>query len=146
MENIKYDIFNTKDKATNETLFLLVDQQLLENERFAKRKQEERDSHINTALIEIYEKEQIDKIYIYLPYENREEAKIKGVYWDPKVKLWYVSDINNILYEKYKQRFLKNKYERKDFYKDNGGKWDKLRSHWFTYNSNEKLKPFFVEN
>ena len=102
--NIKYDIFNTKDNSSNATIFL--DQQLLENDRFSKKKQLERDSNINSTLIETYDKEKENKNYIYIPYENKEEAKLNGAIWDMNFKLWYVSDINNLLYEKYKKRFF----------------------------------------
>ena len=85
-----------------------------------------------------------EKIYIIPPYESKDDVKAEGGIWDCELKMWYIKDKENKLYELYKKQCLVNDYSLKDYYKNNKGKWDHHLKHWYTYNSNEKLQEHFL--
>ena len=81
---------------------------------------------------------------IYPPYSKKDEVKNAGATWLSAKKYWYILNKDNELYELYKRRNLLNIYELKDIYKQNEGKWDIDSKMWYTYNSNELLKEYFL--
>ena len=123
MENIKYSIFNPKDKSGEQSSPPPEPIQKLEKLPLSQTK---------------------EKIYIIPPYESKDYVKENGGFWDIKCKMWYISDKSNKLYELYKKQCLVNDYSLKDYYKENSGKWDISKREWYTYNSNEKLQEHFL--
>ena len=84
------------------------------------------------------------KIYIYPPFEEKQIAIENYAKWDVDNKKWFITSKDNMLYEKYRKKNLKNIYIMKDIYKKTGGKWNAEQKYWFTYNTNEKLKEYFI--
>ena len=64
-------------------------------------------------------------------------------YKDKDDKKLYVDELDNELYKLYKRVDLTIDYDKKDFVKENDGRWDHQNKTWFTYQSNEKLNELF---
>lgn len=93
------------------------------------------------------------RTYLYVPYENRSEAKFFGAYWCANKKQWYVNDCNknkNKLITKYATPIIKEKiylyvpFEFKDDIKIMGGRYDVEARKWFIYDDN-KDKYMLIE-
>ena len=88
----------------------------------------------------------IEKFYICPIFELKEEIKLNGARWDSDAKSWYVTNRDDKLYEMYKKKYLLNKYENIDIYRENNARWSSTEKYWYTYNTNEELKEYFTEN
>ena len=84
------------------------------------------------------------KFYLGHPFELNKEAKLNGAKWDRDELKWYVLDIYNSFYEKYKLQYLINDYNIIDVYKANKAHWNHQTKRWFTFISNEELKEYFI--
>ncbi len=40
-------------------------------------------------LLEMLKQQQIDRIYLNVPYNKKDIAKDLGAWWDPQIKKWY---------------------------------------------------------
>jgi hypothetical protein len=74
---------------------------------------------------------------LYVPYEEKDNAKKQGAKWDTDSKCWVCDDKNELLIEKYKKRYIEVSYDDKDNAKENGCRWDFTNKKWYTYNSNQ---------
>lgn len=78
-----------------------------------------------------------NRVYLNVPFEDKDEVKKRGARWDPDVKRWYVGDY--VPAEDFKSwigqpkgtQFLKVSFADKDEVKSLGGRWDKDSSKWF---------------
>lgn len=83
----------------------------------------------------------MNKIFLSVPYENKNKAKKYGAYFCSKSKLWYIpenidedkKDILTSLFDKAldKEIYLNVKYDDKDIAKSHGCKWDKINRLWY---------------
>lgn len=78
-----------------------------------------------------------NRVYLNVPFEDKDEVKKRGARWDPEVKRWYVGDY--VPEEDFKSwigrpkgtQFLKVPFSDKDEVKSLGGRWDPDSSKWF---------------
>ena len=80
--------------------------------------------------------ERIETETLYVPFDEKDNAKEQGAKWDPANKSWVCDIQNQSLIEKYKKRYIQVLYKDKDNAKENGCKWDQESKKWYTYNSN----------
>ena len=78
-------------------------------------------------------------VYLEVPFDEKEEAKVLGAQRDDYEKRWYCSYEQNICVEKWKIKMLCVKYDQREEAKAKGAKWDPNRKMWYTYQSNKKL-------
>ncbi len=74
---------------------------------------------------------------LFVPYDEKENAKKQGAKWDTEIKSWICDNKNEELIELYKKRYIQIDYEKKDIAKQNGCRWDFINKKWYTYNSNK---------
>ena len=96
------------------------------------------DSNLKTSIFNPEDKlsERKETEILYVPFEQKEDAKKLGAKWDKENKYWYCDNNNESLIEKYKIRYVNISYDDKDDAKENGCKWDQDNKKWYTYNSN----------
>jgi hypothetical protein len=83
------------------------------------------------------------KYFIEIPFDLKHIAKANNCLWDMDAKKWYTLDADNTLINDYKPVILNHfNFDKKDFIKSNGGKYDSAHKQWSTYKSNEKLRQF----
>ena len=85
------------------------------------------------------------KIYLYVPYKDKDEVKKLGAKYDINQKKWYIEYKNKELIEKYGKEIIKNEkiymdipFKYKNIAKCNNANWDNLLKKWYVYNNNEK--------
>jgi hypothetical protein len=85
-------------------------------------------------------------IVLVIPFEMKEEAKLRKCSWDKENKYWFISsdryNEDEKFFEAYKRVDLISSYKNKDKIKNNGGKWDPENKVWYTYKANENLQDF----
>ena len=85
---------------------------------------------------------EINKLYIYPPYDDREYVKEQKCKYDGELKLWYVISKDDELYKKYKKMKLFVKYDEKEYIKQHHGRWCPDDKCWFTYATNDALRRY----
>jgi len=85
-------------------------------------------------------------IVLVIPFEMKEEAKLRKCSWNKENKYWFISsdryNEDDKFFETYKRVDLNSTYENKDEIKSNNGKWDPENKVWYTYKGNEKLQHY----
>lgn len=82
----------------------------------------------------------MSKVLLFVPYEEKDYAKVLDAKYDASIKSWYCSDDKKECIEKWGRRYVKNiQYDKKDEYKKLNCKWDAEKKQWFTYNSNKNI-------
>jgi len=82
----------------------------------------------------------MNKIYLYVPYEMKEQAKVLGAYYDIEKKSWWCYEERKNCVELFGRRNIQNtSYDKRHEYKRDGCMWDMEKRLWFTYNSNELI-------
>ena len=85
-------------------------------------------------------------IVLVIPFEMKEEAKLRKCSWDNENKYWFISsdryNEDEKFFEAYQRIDLTSSYENKDKIKNNGGKWDPENKIWYTYKANENLQDY----
>jgi len=76
-----------------------------------------------------------DKLYLYVPFSQKEEAKEKGAKYDPDLKLWYLPPVKDPLDVLEFWSFLENTYEDRDQLKRMGAKFHPKMKKWFVPNT-----------
>ena len=80
------------------------------------------------------------KILLFVPFEEKNEAKILDAKYDANLKCWYCSDDKKECIDRWSRRYLKNiEYDRREEYKKLNCKWDAEKKKWFTFNSNKSI-------
>lgn len=79
------------------------------------------------------------KIFLEIPYEERELAKKHKCRWCPDSKKWYCVDSKNPLIAKYKLKYYDIPFDLKDEAKRVGAKWDIVNKSWYSYQENSGL-------
>ena len=79
------------------------------------------------------------KIFLEIPYEERELAKKNKCRWCPTSKKWCCVDSKNPLIAKYQLRYYDVPFELKDEAKLAGAKWDAVERSWYSYQENTAL-------
>jgi len=89
------------------------------------------------ALLVALAKAQADdtRIWLKVPYSEKEKAKELGAQWDAKEKKWYCSS---------KQEYLNVPYALKDKAKALGAKWDPLAKKWYIPDNTAQLCKMFT--
>ena len=75
-------------------------------------------------------------VQLFIPYDEKDNAKSIGARWNVQYKYWYCDSNNNDLIEKYKIKYIKVAYDKKDNAKSMGARWNVIKKCWYTYNSN----------
>ena len=83
-----------------------------------------------------------DKLYLNVPFSQKDEAKEKGAKYDPNLKLWYLPPVKDPLDVEEFWSFLENTYEDRDQLKRMGAKFHSKIKKWFVPNT---CKHSFVE-
>ena len=73
----------------------------------------------------------MSKINLYVVYEDREQAKRDGAFYNPELRTWQCEEKNVKCIEKYKRLYLDIDYDKKDYVKTLGGKWDDEKKKWY---------------
>jgi len=81
----------------------------------------------------------MEKTYLYVPYELKEEAKARKCFYDMNTKQWYCNQDNHSAISLFSKRYLEIKYAQKHEAKEKGCKWCPLMKKWYTYQSNELI-------
>ena len=85
-------------------------------------------------------------VVLVVPFELKEEAKIRKCIWDKEKKYWFVPfddfSKDDIFFQDYMRVDLSVSFNEKDEIKKLGGKWDPYNKIWYTYKSNEPLQKF----
>ena len=79
------------------------------------------------------------RVLLYVPYEEKEEAKVLDARYNTNLKMWECDDDKKICIERWSIRYVDIPYDKKDEYKKYGIKWDSSEKKWFTYNSNKNI-------
>ena len=93
------------------------------------------------VLESLFKTNDIEKIYLYVPYYNKDYVKKLGAKWDAEKKQWYIQNENKELIEKYgidRKIYFDVPFKYNHLAKENNGQWDKKENKWFVYNNNEK--------
>jgi hypothetical protein len=89
-------------------------------------------------------------IVLVIPFEMKEEAKLRKCSWNKENKYWFISsdryNEDDKFFETYKRVDLNSTYENKDEIKSNNGKWDPENKVWYTFKANEKLQKYMKFN
>lgn len=72
-----------------------------------------------------------DKLYLYVPFSQKEEAKANGAKYDADLKLWYLPPVKDPLDVLLFWSFLENTYEDRDQLKRMGAKFHPKIKKWF---------------
>ena len=72
-----------------------------------------------------------DKLYLYVPFSQKDEAKEKGAKYDPDLKLWYLPPVKDPLEVEQFWAFLENTYEDRNQLKRMGAKFHPKIKKWF---------------
>lgn len=78
-----------------------------------------------------------NRVYLNVPFDDKDEVKKRGARWDPDVKRWYVGeylpaeDFKAWIGQPKGTMFLKVPFADKDEVKSLGGRWDKESGKWF---------------
>ena len=81
----------------------------------------------------------MNKVFLVVPYEMKEEAKSLKCFYDMTSKQWYCKPDNTLALSKFSKRYLEVPFDKKDEVKANGAKWCPLMKKWYTYQSNELI-------
>ncbi len=55
----------------------------------------------------------MNKIILFVPYEEKERAKVLGAMYDPEIKSWYCDDGKKICIDEWSKRFVDVPYDKK---------------------------------
>lgn len=97
------------------------------------------------------------KVFINVPFEEKNQVKELGARWDNDIKSWYIPEsLDKELFKKWKQHdpskidkkdqnlkkiYLKVSFAEKDLVKNEGGRWDNEQKKWY-FLSNMDIKKF----
>ena len=81
----------------------------------------------------------MSKVFLYVPYEEKERAKVLGAKYDVDLKSWYCDDGKKICIDEWSKRFVDVPYDKKDEFKSLGCKWDGYVKKWYTYTGNKNV-------
>jgi len=76
-----------------------------------------------------------DRIWLKVPFTEKEKAKELGAQWDAKEKKWYCSS---------KREYLNVPYALKDKAKALGAKWDPSAKKWYIPDNTAELRKMFT--
>ena len=98
-----------------------------------------------------------DRVYLNIPYKEKQSAKSKGARWDPEMKSWYVARDSRKNFSEYKQKQVQQKtkqekiaqaqqkhpgrvyinvpFTQKQDAKKDGAKWDPSIKSWYVTQS-----------
>lgn len=80
------------------------------------------------------------KVYLNVPYAQKDEAKALGAQWDAGEGLWYVREGADLTHFTGFGIYLSVPYEEKDSAKLLGAKWDHRKRRWYVP-ANEDIEP-----
>jgi hypothetical protein len=85
----------------------------------------------------------MDKIYVDLPYNLKDEGKKIGARFDLDVKKWYIDDED--LLPQFEKVFIRVPFAYKEEVKESGGCWDVEKKGWWTPAFNKVLVDKFTK-
>lgn len=74
-----------------------------------------------------------NKVYIKVPFNEKDEAKSRGAKFDGDTKMWFIPENKNIDYSQFSrwQIYLNSSFNEKDEVKSKGAKWDADLKKWY---------------
>lgn len=81
----------------------------------------------------------MSKVLLYVPFEQKEQAKEFNCKYDADMKAWFCNDDNEVAIERWSIRHVDIPFDKKDEFKLFGCKWDGTLKKWYTYNSNRNI-------
>lgn len=77
------------------------------------------------------------KVYLYVPFAEKEEAKALGGQWDKGEKRWFCYKRDERKFTKWATEktkvYIKCTFDQKDKIKALGAQWDKKAKRWYCY-------------
>lgn len=109
----------------------------------------------NSSISNFEKKEKKDKIYLEVPFQDKDIVKEKGAKWDVDKRKWFIYSDNEykeelltrtkaVQKENGEKIYLNVKFEDKNKVKDKGAKWDKDEKKWYIFESNN-YKDMLIE-
>ena len=86
----------------------------------------------------------MNKINLYVVYEDKDLAKRDGAFFNPDLKTWQCEENNKKCFEKYRRIYLDIDYDKKEYVKTLGGKWDSDEKKWYCSTGHKMLIDEFV--
>jgi len=86
-----------------------------------------------------------DKLYIYVPFSKKDEAKELGAKYDSELKLWYMPPVKDPLQVEEFWAFLENTYDDKEQLKRMGVKFHPKIKKWFVPNTCQYSYSYFIK-
>ena len=86
----------------------------------------------------------MNKINLYVVYEDKDLAKRDGAFFNPDLKTWQCEENNKKCFEKYRRIYLDIDYDKKEYVKTLGGKWDSDEKKWYCSTGHKMLIEEFV--
>ena len=78
----------------------------------------------------------MSKVFLFVPYDLKDDAKECGCFYDVSSKKWYCYDDNEEAIERFSIKYIDIKYDRRESAKANDCYWDPSLKKWYTYKSN----------
>jgi len=85
------------------------------------------------------------KIYLDVPFSEKEFAKKNKCRFDMEKKKWYATSSTNPIIEKYLLTYFEVPYDLKDRAKEVGARWDAEAKSWYSYQGNSELLSILNE-
>lgn len=79
----------------------------------------------------------VEKTFLDVPFESKDEVKALGARWDVEAKKWFVpAGVNPSVFQDFLKVYISVPINEKKDAKVLGAKWDKEKSKWFVVSSN----------
>ena len=86
----------------------------------------------------------MNKINLYVVYEDKDLAKRDGAFFNPDLKTWQCEENNERCIKKYKRVYFNADYDQRDYIKALGAKWDSDEKKWYCSTGHKMLIEEFV--
>jgi len=86
----------------------------------------------------------MSKINLYVVYEDKELAKRDGAFYNSDLKTLQCEENNKRCIEKYRRVYFNADYEKRDYIKSLGGKWDSDEKKWYCSTGHKILIDEFL--
>ena len=87
----------------------------------------------------------MNKINLYVVYEDKDLARRDGAFFNPDLKTWQCEENNKKCIEKYRRVYFNAGYDQRDYIKTLGGKWDSDEKKWYCSTGHKILIDEFVK-
>jgi len=92
-----------------------------------------------------------NRVYLTVPFDDKEEVKKRGAKWDPDAKKWYVGEFSPLKdFEQWQTmkdvQFLKVPFAEKDEVKALGARWENDKKAWYVPTSSASLFEKWIDH